>query len=97
MHTFIVSTYLTFKCVHICRAKLNTIVIEDTQILGDKELFKNTNNLNRILEVLSEPVVINSTMSNLADELGNIVSKYALNIKVDNASSSPVVAAFKTT
>lgn len=77
------------------RAKLNTIVIDET-LINKKEVIKSTNNSTKVLELLNEPVVINVTASNLADELGDIVSKYALNVKVDNASS-PVVAAFKTT
>lgn len=46
----------------------------------------------RILEVLSEPVTVNSTYSNLADELGELVAKHALNLKVDDVSSAAVTS-----
>jgi hypothetical protein len=74
------------------RAKLSAITV-DKEFLQDKSVLiaaPSSNPESRVLEILSEPVTVNSTYSNLADELGDTVAKYAFNLKVDD-TSSPVV------
>ena len=63
-----------------------------------------TASISRVLEILSEPVILNTKFNNLADECGEIIAKYALSLdsaeQIDSSSSSAsamplVVVAFK--
>ena len=73
---------------------MSSATVDDAILRLSLPTHQNGHGQNRILEILSEPVIINSTYSNLADELGQIVSKHALNLRVDD-TSSPVVLSFK--
>jgi hypothetical protein len=76
------------------RAKLNSVMVENSIVKPQINVSK-CNASTNIMEILNEPVVLNSTYNKLADELGEVVSKYTLNLKVDDTSAA-VVANFKT-
>ena len=78
----------------LTRSKLASSTVDDSVLKQPIPSVQNGQSHNRILEILSEPVTINSTFNNLADELGQIVSKHALSLRVDD-TSSPVVLSFK--
>ena len=76
------------------RNKLASSSVDDAILKPSIPSIQNGHAQSRVLDILSESVTINSTYSNLADELGQIVSKHALNLRVDD-TSSPVVLSFK--